>query len=338
MTFFKVNDPKNRELIKQVIAKRAVIREADRRRKMGDALEFEELSRFFKPITKQTERLEKGIEEIPGKIANVLPRPVNIQQPLQRQPRRQQSPPRLIASVPPQPRKKGKKAKKRSRAFTVLEDENVDEEDEKLDEAAGGEEHELPKEVKKENGYYMLGSEAFKINEQTKKISLKNYDFEFSDEIYDFLTNEESTVKWKNLKEKVKDEFGEFIFVSFNFAEREYRNLSEIKTGNRWNNMYSHIWFNRFYFMNDEELKKDKTQKDMKTLLRTLNKPKPTIEEQRKLEKLFPETKEIIRRETKTGRGIKKKLRNSSQQSRRVDRTVRTFNRKQRRRKYWRLQ
>ena len=187
MTFFKVNDPKNRELIKQVIAKRAVIREADRRRKMGDALEFEELSRFFKPITQQTERLEKGIGEIPGKIANILPRPVNIQQqPLQRQPRRQQSPPRLIASVPPQPRKKGKKAKKRERAniYTHLEDENVDEEDEaaggeedsedeKLDEAAGGEEHELPKEVKKENGYYMLGSEAFKINEQTKKISFQ---------------------------------------------------------------------------------------------------------------------------------------------------------------------
>ena len=56
MTFFKVNDPKNRELIKEVIAKRAVIREADRRRKMGEAFEFEQLSRFFKPITKQAEK------------------------------------------------------------------------------------------------------------------------------------------------------------------------------------------------------------------------------------------------------------------------------------------
>ena len=312
MTFFKVNDPKNRELIKQVIAKRALIREADRRRKMGDALEFEELSRFFKPITQQTERLEKGIGEIPGKIANILPRPVNIQQPqpLQIQPRRQQSPPRLIASVPPQPRKKGKKAKKRSRAFTVLEDEDEedeeDSEDEKLDEAVGGGEYELPREVKKVNGYYMLGSEAFKINEQTKKISFKNYDVEDSGKIYDFLTNEESTVKWKDLKEKEKDEFGELIFVSFNFAKTEYRNLGEIKTGNRWNNIYSHIWFNRFYFMNDEELKQEKTQHDMKTLLKTLNKPKPTIEEQRKLDKLFPETKQIIRRETQTGSGLKK--------------------------------
>ena len=57
MTFFKVNDPKNRELIKEVIAKRAVIREADRRRKMGEAFEFEQLSRFFKPITKQAEKM-----------------------------------------------------------------------------------------------------------------------------------------------------------------------------------------------------------------------------------------------------------------------------------------
>ena len=73
MTFFKVNDPKNRELIKEVIAKRAVIREADRRRKMGEAFEFEQLSRFFKPITKQaekmTEKIEKGVKGLPGEIA-----------------------------------------------------------------------------------------------------------------------------------------------------------------------------------------------------------------------------------------------------------------------------
>ena len=143
-----------------------------------------------------------------------------------------------------------------------------------------------------------------------KKYHFKNYNVEYSGKIYDFLSNKESIVKWKDLKEKEKDEFGELIFVSFNFAKKEYRNLGEIKTGNRWNNMYSHIWFNRFYFMNDEELKQEKTKHDMETLLKTLNKPNPTIEEQRKLDKLFPETKQIIREKTqpteKTGSGLKK--------------------------------
>ena len=87
MTFFKVNDPKNRKLIEDVIAKRAVIREADRRRKMGDAFEYEQLSRFFKPITKQVEKteekIEKGVKGLPGEIAKVLPRPINIMQPMQ---------------------------------------------------------------------------------------------------------------------------------------------------------------------------------------------------------------------------------------------------------------
>ena len=87
MTFFKVNDPKNRELIKEVIAKCAVIREADRRRKMGEAFEFEQLSRFFKPITKQaekmTEKIEKGVKGLPGEIAKVLPQPINLFQPMQ---------------------------------------------------------------------------------------------------------------------------------------------------------------------------------------------------------------------------------------------------------------
>ena len=82
MTFFKVNDPNNRELIKEVIAKRSIIRETDRRRKMGEAFEAEQLSRFFKPITKQTEKMEekieKGFKGLPGEIAKVLPKPINI--------------------------------------------------------------------------------------------------------------------------------------------------------------------------------------------------------------------------------------------------------------------
>ena len=231
MTFFKVNDPKNRELIKQVIAKRAVIREADRRRKMGDALEFEELSRFFKPITQQTEktteRLEKGIGEIPGKIARVLPRPVNIQpqpqQPQQRQPRikRQQSPPRRIASVSPQPRPK---------LFTHLEDKEVDSEDEKLDEAAGGEEEEeyLPKEVEKiGKSDYKIGEEKFTTKGET--LIYKNEKIK-SKKLVNVLTDGNYNVNWGDLNQNEKKILGKIIANSnILYDEDNMHNISAEK-------------------------------------------------------------------------------------------------------------
>ena len=130
MTFFKVNDPKNRDLIKEVIAKRAIIREADRRRKMGEAFEFEQLSRFFKPITKQTEkmteRIEKGVKGLPGEIAKVLPRPIEIQPPPYEG---------LFAEEAETPKGKGR----------------------------------LPKEVKEiEDGGYEIGDEVLKIDHEKK--------------------------------------------------------------------------------------------------------------------------------------------------------------------------
>ena len=51
MTFVKVQDPTNKNLVKEYLARRNRVREADRNEKMGRAFEFEELVRFFKPVT-----------------------------------------------------------------------------------------------------------------------------------------------------------------------------------------------------------------------------------------------------------------------------------------------
>ena len=148
MTFFKVNDPKNRELIKEVIAKRAVIREADRRRKMGEAFEFEQLSRFFKPITKQaekmTEKIEKGVKGLPGEIAKVLPRPINITQQMQpMQPMQPMEPPPAYEAP-------------------FAGEEIPGEEDEDLDES------QLPSFVSKYQGIYNIGEWPFDFNHEKK--------------------------------------------------------------------------------------------------------------------------------------------------------------------------
>ena len=167
MTFFKVNDPKNRELIKEVIAKRSIIREADRRRKMGEAFEFEQLSRFFKPITKQTEKMEekieKGFKGLPGEIAKVLPRPINIMQPMGEPP----------AYEPP----------------FAGEDEIPEQE----------KSEELPFYVSKtDEGKYRMVEMNFDFDDTTKEIKEGDRVFSKSPNIYDILTNKNTDKKWED--------------------------------------------------------------------------------------------------------------------------------------------
>ena len=240
MTFFKVNDPKNRELIKQVIAKRAVIREADRRRKMGDALEFEELSRFFKPITQQTERLEKGIGEIPGKIARVLPRPVNVTR-------------NVYQETDPPP----------------YEGLFAEEEDE---EKLGGEEI-LPNEVetnKDEENIFKIGKTNFGKNDETKEIYTGKGEMIQSDKIYNILSIKNYNVPWEELNEDGQNFLGKLIVDSDILYENKetqmkpIKRLSKISGKQRWNVLYSPIWYNRFIYMDDERLNTDLEQSHMK--------------------------------------------------------------------------
>ena len=181
MTFFKVNDPKNRDLIKEVIAKRAVIREADRRRKMGEAFEFEQLSRFFKPITKQTEKIEKGVKGLPGEIAKVLPRQINITQQMQPPP----------AYVPP----------------FAGEAEIPDEEKNKKIKNI------LPDEVEETDEGYQIGKITFQLDEENNILINDNF-FSSSPKIYELLTYKISGIKWDDLNEREKYDLGRLIVYS----------------------------------------------------------------------------------------------------------------------------
>ena len=197
MTFFKVNDPKNRELIKEVIAKRAVIREADRRRKMGEALEFEQLSRFFKPITKQTEKIEKGVRGLPGEIAKVLPRPINITQQMQpMQPPPAYEPPFAgEAEIPGEIKEIGK---------------------------------DLPDEVKeKEDGSYEIGEEVFKADHEKKTIETIEESIK-SDKIYNILTNKNYNISWDELNDYEKINLGRLI-VDSNILYGDNKDIASIK-------------------------------------------------------------------------------------------------------------
>ena len=167
MTFFKVNDPNNRELIKEVIAKRSIIREADRRRKMGEAFEAEQLSRFFKPITKQVEKteekIEKGFKGLPGEIAKVLPIPINIMQPMG-EPPAYEPPFAGEAEIPEQETPRVKR--------------------------------ELPNEVEETEEGYRFGDLTFQLDEKNNILINDNF-FSSSPNIYDLLTKK----KYRNKME-----------------------------------------------------------------------------------------------------------------------------------------
>ena len=261
MTFFKVNDPKNRDLIKEVIAKCSVIREADRRRKMGEAFEFEQLSRFFKPITKQTEKtmekIEKGFRGLPGEIARVLPRPINITQQMQ----------------PMQPPPAYELPFAGEAEIPEVEEENI----------------KLPVEVKEiENGGYIIGDTVFRVNHEQKLIELEEDTID-SEKIYNILTNKNSKTKWNELNEDEKYDFGRMIVNSNvlyeDYENMEYKQQKKLSKKTRWENLYKPIWYNRFLYMDEERLNSYVEQTHMERSFRSS-----------KIRKLMtPETKKLIK-------------------------------------------
>ena len=272
MTFFKVNDPKNRELINEVIAKRAVIREADRRRKMGEAFEFEQLSRFFKPITKQaekmTEKIEKGVRGLPGEIAKVLPRPINLTQQMQPPPA-YEAPFAGEADIP------------------EVEEENI----------------KLPPEVEEiGNEGYQIGETIFKANHEKKAIETE-YDTIDSENIYNILTNKNSGITWGNLDEDEKYDFGRMI-VNSNVLYEDYENMKQKNLKKtRWDNIYKTIWYNRFLYMDDDRLDSDIEQSHMERSFKKKNIRQHMKPETKKLIKsYFPN----LKGEGLKGSGLKK--------------------------------
>ena len=208
MTFFKVNFPKNRELIKEVIAKRAVIREADRRRKMGEAFEFEQLSRFFKPITKQaekmTEKIEKGVRGLPGEIAKILPKPI---QPMQ-------SIPQMITPM------LTTRSMQPTYPYPFYGDETdteTDTETVKTDKTDYIDEKEISSFIKFRDGYYNFGDFPIKFKKNGEiEVNVKG-DFETftnSPKIYELFTNKHSKITWDDLDEKEKKDLGYLSVLS----------------------------------------------------------------------------------------------------------------------------
>ena len=83
MSFIKITDPKRRdELVADAIKTRRNIRESSLREKMGEAKQYESMSKFFKPVTDvQKETSEKLIQQIKTPPVTGAPQPLAITYP-----------------------------------------------------------------------------------------------------------------------------------------------------------------------------------------------------------------------------------------------------------------
>ena len=174
MTFVNVQDPTNKNLVKEVLAKRNRVREADTNEKMGCAFEFEELSRFFKPVTSQTQELTKQVGELPGKIARAMPR---------QEPRTREEAPPAYNTLP------------------FAGEDTVQSETEDLT-------RNLPPEITYKNKEYKLGEIPLLIDHGKKDIVL-NFDGDNpirleSPKIYELLTNKNTNLRWDDLDDNEK--------------------------------------------------------------------------------------------------------------------------------------
>ena len=188
---------------------------------MGEAFEFEQLSRFFKPITKQaekmTEKIEKGVKGLPGEIAKVLPRPISIMQ----QPPPYEAP-FADTETPGELKEIGK---------------------------------ELPNEVKKTENGYRIGNIDFNVDEKEKNILINKTSYSKSPKIYNILTDKKSSITWNDLDKYEKKDFANLV-VNSNVLYSDYENskYNQFDNSVKWKNLYSPIWYNRFLYMKNERL------------------------------------------------------------------------------------
>ena len=268
MTFVKVQDPTNKNLVKEYLARRNRVREADRKEKMGQAFEFEELSRFFKPVTAQTQELTKQVGELPGKIARAMPKPQI----------REEAPPPAYDALP------------------FASEDTFQPETEDLT-------RNLPPEVVFENKGYKIGALPLLIDHKNKNIVLNTPGFSpksiQSDRIYELLTNQSTNVRWKDLNEGKKRVYGLLLIESGVMEDKtdptELNKAVFSKRGGKWNGLYSYVWYNKWLFKDDFKEKERDEMRKLKKAPSRFN-PKTTEEAKNKVNQLASE---------KTGKGVK---------------------------------
>ena len=284
MSFIKVTDPRKREeLIKDFIETRKRIKDNFIAQKVGESEYQTGLTKLFKPVTEAQKATAKEITEAQKEatkeitdtqkkaIKDITRELIPIQEGIDRLPK---VPPPLYSELP-----------------FAAEDEIPD-----INETV----KELPNFIKKDEKGYKIGDSYFDFDEVNKIVYDKNGEiFTDSPKIYDILTNKKSDQRWENLNNDEKLRLGVLTIASK--AIKKNLNNSPIKIGGNklWDNVFSHIWFNRFQYMQIEQiLKSDELKKDAIKLLKK-NHIKTTDETKKRIQEIL-----IISKPGPSGSGL----------------------------------
>ena len=225
MSFIKVTDPRKREeLIKDFIETRKRIKDNFIARKVGESDYQTGLTKLFKPVTETQKATAKEITEAQKTATKGITEAQKAT------------------------------AKEIIKGLKPIEDNDAP----PPYEFPFAGEYEVPGEYKdpgkeiaeKTEKGYRLGRAFINLDEENKNVlTVDGEIFTNSNKIYDILTNKNTNVIWNDLNEEEKLKLGVLIIHSGAIQKDQNNRPNKLGGNTKWNNIYSHIWFNRPLYM-----------------------------------------------------------------------------------------
>ena len=223
MSFIKVTDPRKREeLIKDFIQTRKRIKDNFIARKVGESEYQTGLTKLFKPVTETQKATAKEITEAQKETT--------------------------------------KRITEAQKETTPTEDAPPPYEFPFAGEYEVPDEYEVPGEeiVKKTEEGYRIGRALIKLDEKNKNVLDPDGEiYTDSNKIYDILKNKNTKVIWDDLNEEEKLSLGVLIINSGAIQKDQNNRPNKLGGNTKWNNIYSHIWFNRPLYINYSDLNEE---------------------------------------------------------------------------------
>ena len=233
MSFIKIKDPRKREeLIKDLIETRKRIKDNFIARKVGEAEYQTGLTKLFKPVTETQKATAKEITEAQKATTKGI---TEAQKETTKELIKRLRPIEDNDAPPPY-------------EFPFADEYEVP-----------GEYKEPGKEItKKTEGGYKLGRAFINLDGENKNVlTVDGEIFTDSNKIYDILTNKNTNVIWDDLNKEEKLKLG-VLFIHSRAIQKDQNNRPNKLGGNtKWNNIYSHIWFNRPLYINYSDLNEE---------------------------------------------------------------------------------
>ena len=259
MSFIKIKDPRKREeLIKDFIETRKRIKDNFIARKVGEADYQTGLTKLFKPVTETQKATTKEITDAQKTATKGI---TEAQKETTKELIKRLRPIEDNDAPPPY-------------EFPFAGEYEVP-----------GEYKEPGKEIteKTERGY-RLGRAFINLDEENKNVLTVDGDiYTNSNNIYDILTNKNTNVIWDDLNEEEKLKLGVLIINSGAIQKDQNNSPNKLGGKTKWNNIYSHIWFNRPLYLDysdlNEELINDAFQLYKNPHKKTTSKTKEKIKE-----------------------------------------------------------